>query len=128
MTKPLSGLVGQCKLRDNAVPTRLRPMGIPRLGRLPYFGLVMELGTTTKFQTGSEVDIVLPPPERRGFDELDKELRNAQEKLRVPKRDGAISAIIKQQDAEVEERQRALDACNAYVVSIRGGFTRCLLH
>lgn len=121
----LAPLSAQIKLKikpDTSAERHLRrPISIPRAGNLPHFALVMELGTEALHENGSNVKTTISSPvSDEEFYGCEKTLRDAQKRLLELKVKKAKEPDIDVQKKKVEEKQQAMNACNRYLVSIRG--------
>jgi hypothetical protein len=108
---------------DTTAETDIRPIGIPRdLERpLPYFAMLMELGTeASRRTTGSKIECTPSNVPSEQFQQLRKDWLTAISNLDHQKTLKPTKAELKELWKDVKVKQQAMDSCNRYSIAVRG--------
>lgn len=124
----ISDFVVQIKLRseaDTGAELKMRRGAIPNDPPLPYLALLMELGTDSTHQkTRSKLKSTTPESSSDDdqLQQLAEDWMSAVNQLATYRKGGNTTKDhIKKLREEIEAKRQAMDSCNRYSISARGG-------
>ena len=122
----ISDFVMQIKLQSVAntgAERKMRRGAIPNDPALPYLAMLMELGTESTHQkTRSKLKSTIPEYDGSQFQQLEEDWASSTSLLATYRKGGnTTKARIKELREEIKTKRLAMDSCNRYSISARGG-------